>query len=223
MKWILLPVLAFLLPAMYVGAELHAQAEAGPTGRLDREKWEALTRDLDYPVSGAPQEEEEVYDPGATRNWTTFFKVVAVVSAIAILAFIVHQLMSGESLFGPKNRKFSNGLKINLEHIEANLPEADIPDFIRDALQAGDYKMAVRLHYLGLIQLLAHKEWVAWKRDKTNGDYLNEMRNRPVFDGFQEATLVFERIWYGDRRLGQKGYQQIAGSFSALEQVIKTS
>ena len=220
-RWLLFGV--FLLSLSLAGPLLHAQTQPGRAGRLDVEKWKTLTGELDYPIPELPAEEQPLQgDAETTVEWPQFLKVLVLLVAIAIIALILQRLLSGESLFGPKNKKIGQGLKIDLEHIEANLPDADIPDFIREALQAGDYKMAVRLHYLGLIQLLARKEWIDWKRDKTNGDYLLETSSRPVFEDFRKATLVFERIWYGDRRLGARAYQEIAGDFAALERTITT-
>ncbi|MBK6901252.1 MAG: DUF4129 domain-containing protein [Saprospirales bacterium] len=221
----LLCLLFLLFPVFPTGeGALHAQTEPGPVGRLDREKWKLLTEDLNYPVPAAFVEEEVLEeDPEETNRWLLFFKILAVLFVVGVMAFVIRQLMSGEGFFRPRNRKFDKGLQIKLEQIEANLPDANIPDFVQEALQAGDYKMAVRLHYLGLIQLLAQKQWIDWKREKTNGDYLREVRTRPVYEGFREATLVFERIWYGDRRLGANAYRKIAAQFADLQQIIKTS
>jgi hypothetical protein len=197
--------------------DMPAQSEV----RLNREKWEAISKKLDYPIPTAEAEDIQEADPATGQAWATFFKVLAILGAIAIIVFILHQLLSGDSLFAPKNRKFESGLQINLENIEANLPEADLPDFIRQAAQAGDFRMAVRLHYLRLLQLLLEQKWIEWKKDKTNGDYLLEMQNRPAFGAFRQITGVFERIWYGDRRLSPGAYQMVADRFNALERDIK--
>lgn len=205
-------LLLLLLPA--------ASPQAQEEGRLSREKWERLSTKLDYPTPAAEIEEIQTSDPRKEKAWSTFFKVLAILGAIAIIAFILFQLLSGDSLFAPRNRKFDKGLSINLENIEANLPEADLPDFIRQALLAGDYRMAARLHYLRLIQLLSEREWIRWRKEKTNGDYLRELASRPFFDDFRQATDIFERIWYGDRRLNARSYGEVAALFSALERNI---
>jgi len=223
MYWKFLFALVLLFSVPVAGADLHARTEPGSTDRLDREKWETLTEKLDYPLPSPPVEEQPRERTREAKEWPMYLKVIAVLVAIGILAFILLQLLSGGALFGPKNKKFEKGPKVSLENIEANLPEADIPDFIREALLAGDYKMAVRLHYLGLIQLLARQEWIEWKPGKTNGDYLAETRPRSVFEDFFEATLAFERIWYGDRSLEAMAYRKIADDFAHLEQAIKTS
>lgn len=217
MNKLLLASLFLLLPAW----SLHAQTEPERTSRLDRGKWETLTERLDYPLPQGPAEQEVPNQASPSRGWVTFFKILAVVAAIGIIAFIIAQLQTGESLFGAKNRKIERGIQIGLENIETHLPDADIPDFIRNALISGDFKTAVRLHYLGAIQMLAKRGWIKWERDKTNGDYLGEMGSKPVFEGFREATSVFERVWYGNRNLEEGAYRQIASQFADLEREIQ--
>ncbi|MBK7409620.1 MAG: DUF4129 domain-containing protein [Saprospirales bacterium] len=210
-------------PLIWAGGDLSAQAEPDRGVKLDKEKWETLAKELDYQAPMVQKEEPEAPDPKKAMGWAIVLKVLAVLAVIGIIVLILFNLMGGASLFGPKNRKFGGKLEINLDNIEAHLPDADMPGFIRDALSAGDYKMAVRLHYLSLIQALARKEWIEWKRDKTNGDYLQEIQARPVFDNFRELTGVFERIWYGDYHLEEVAYRQVAGRFIAVEETLHKS
>lgn len=213
-----------LLLVLFAGSgTLHGQTEPSRSDRWNREKWEQLTEGLDYQAPEYIEQEEEVRSRGPSPGWITFFKILAVLGAIGIIAFIIAQLQTGEPLFGAKNRKLDEGLQIDLANIEENLPAADIPDFIRSALRAGDFKMAVRLHYLGLIQSLARRNWIRWERDKTNGDYLQEMGSRPLFEGFRDATIVFERIWYGNHGLAEGAYSRIAAQFEELEKQIQKS
>ncbi|MCB9282586.1 MAG: DUF4129 domain-containing protein [Lewinellaceae bacterium] len=206
----------FLLP----GGQAYAQAEPDRGVGLDKEKWEVLAGELDY---SAPVQQEEVKKAPSVkeaRGWSILLKVMAVLAAIGIIALILRYLLAGESVFSPKNRKFSGQLAINLEDVEAHLPDADMPEFIRRALQAGDYRMAVRLHYLSLIQGLTRRGWIEWKREKTNGDYLREIQERPVFGQFRELTGIFERVWYGDYPLEEGAYRQVAGHFADCERSI---
>jgi len=223
MKRLCLSLICLLLVLCAGSGALYGQTEPSRSDQWDREKWAELTGELKYPVPEYLEEGEDVEQAGPSQGWVTFFKILAVLGAIGIIAFIILQLQAGEPLFGAKNRKLGKGIQIDLERIEEDLPSADIPDFIRNALRAGDFKMAVRLHYLGLIQSLARRNWISWERDKTNGDYLREMDSRPVFEAFRDATLVFERIWYGNRHLEEGAYRRIALQFEALEQQIQKS
>ena len=185
-----------VFPVLILSVSLTtAGGQPEPVGerRLDREKWEELTKELDYPVPILPEEEEEIR-PASSRSWGTVLKVGAVIVSVALIAFLLSQLLSGTSLFAPANRKIQTSLEVSLEEIEERLLEADIPDHLREAIRAGDYKMAVRLHYLALIQSLAHRRLIRWEREKTNGDYLRELQSQPFFADFREMTLVFEQI-----------------------------
>lgn len=208
---------------MWADGSLSAQAEPDRGVKLDKEKWETLAKELDYQAPMVEKEEPEAPDMKKARGWATILKVLAVLAVIGIIVLILFNLLGGESFFGRKNRKFERGIQINLANIEANLPHADMPGFIQEALSAGDFKMAVRLHYLALIQTLARREWIEWKQDKTNGDYLQEIQTRPIVDNFRELTGIFERIWYGDYPLEEPVYRQVAGRFLAVEETLNKS
>jgi len=215
-----------LFLVQWTGNGLYAQAEPDRGLLLDEEKWELWAGEMDFTP---PTQEFEKKDEAARsskiereRRWASVLKVLAILAAVGIIVLILRYLLAGEALFSPKNKKIEKEVQINLENIESNLPEADLPVFIDKALEGGDFKMAVRLHYLALIQALAQKEWIEWQPEKTNGDYMQEMQDRPVFDQFGTLTRVFERIWYGDYPLEKEAYAQVAEQFALINNQISS-
>ncbi|MEO0779887.1 MAG: DUF4129 domain-containing protein, partial [Bacteroidota bacterium] len=85
----------------------------------------------------------------------------------------------------------------------------------------GDYRLAARLYYLAIIKELSLHEAIQWKRDKTNRDYLRELVGHPLRDEFRALTLVFERIWYGDRALEEADFPLLQARFEQLLQATK--
>jgi hypothetical protein len=74
----------------------------------------------------------------------------------------------------------------------------------------GDWRLAVRSTYLGLLAGLAQREWLTIRRDRTNRDYLNEFtrrwRRRPqaaegqrveIPEKLRGSLRQFDRVWYG--------------------------
>ena len=104
----------------------------------------------------------------------------------------------------------------DIEVIEENIYESDLEDFIQQATQQKNYNLAIRLFYLAIIKELSLAKLIKWKRDKTNKDYLNEMRGTELYSSFREQTQIFERIWYGESNLQQTDYANLAGAFQKL-------
>jgi len=74
----------------------------------------------------------------------------------------------------------------------------------------GDFRLALRSAYLGLLAGLAQREWLTIRRDRTNRDYLNEFtrrwRRRPqaaleqrieIPEKLRGSLRQFDRVWYG--------------------------
>jgi hypothetical protein len=59
----------------------------------------------------------------------------------------------------------------------------------------------VRILYLSTIQQLNSTGLILWKKDKTNKDFLREMRKHSNYKTFRDITLAYEIVWYGDRQI----------------------
>jgi hypothetical protein len=118
-------------------------------------------------------------------------------------------------LEAPRNKQIArDGVEITLDNLDDYLHETDLDRFLREALTQGNYPLAVRLYYLQIIKNLAEKNAIRWSREKTNRDYLREMRGHPAAEPFREATRIYERVWYGNQPLS-------AEEFAALEPKMK--
>jgi len=71
----------------------------------------------------------------------------------------------------------------------------------------------VRVYYLEVLKQLSLKDLIKWQRDKTNSEYLREMRQQTHFKDFRHVTRIFERVWYGDTKIEQDTFQQISPEF----------
>ena len=74
----------------------------------------------------------------------------------------------------------------------------------------GEFRLALRSVYLGLLSGLAQREWLTIRRDSTNREYLNEFtrrwRRRPqaalerrieIPERLRGSLRQFDRVWYG--------------------------
>ena len=67
------------------------------------------------------------------------------------------------------------------------------------------------LHERGLLQLAA---------DKTNYQYVNEIKNVSQRNEFASLTMNYEYVWYGEFAVDQLLYQRLEGSFSSFVKKI---
>jgi len=203
------------------------------------EKWETAIGEIDYtpPEIKKKQEEAAANNPNTTttrpnrrnrRNrsnqgnwdlnvgqgaWSGFFKLILLVLGIGLAAMLIFRMTGGtfEAKAPEKNvnpRDVST--TVDIKRVEQNLHKSDMEILIDKSLAEGNYMLSVRLHYLWAIKELSNKRLIKWKRDKTNRDYLREMRKTDLYQPFRDVTRIFERVWYGSQnQLNQSDYLSI--------------
>jgi hypothetical protein len=231
----LLQLSLFLISSLSLNAQLPEDVfleKDIPTQELDKQKWEEITSDMDY--SGEREElienekkkkdsfgEDIIRESRSSGGGSPFgaglFKGFAIVFLIAVAVMIILFLIK-DGL--PNNEKIEKTV-ITLENIEENIHETDLDRFIREAKEKGDYALAMRLYYLAVIKELSLKKLIKWKRDKTNGEYLRELRSSNFFTEFNEVTNIFERIWYGGGKIDATTFEGFEGKFRGLVDSVK--
>ncbi len=91
-----------------------------------------------------------------------------------------------------------------------DLPEdiesVNIDTLISDALQSGNYRLAIRWCFLKSLQKLNELEQITWQPSKTNIDYQYELKNKSLSESFSKLSYVFEYVWYGEMTTNENTY-----------------
>lgn len=191
------------------------------TRKIEQNQWDEASGGLDYSkdVPKPPKEKQPRETPGynpsfdwtsATQGLGSFLQALAILIAVAAIAYGIWRMLEA-----PRNKQIArDGAVITLDNLDDYLHETDLDRFLREALAQGNYPLALRLYYLQIIKNLSEKNAIRWSREKTNRDYLREMRGHPLSEAFREATRIYERVWYGNRPLS-------AEEFATLEPKMK--
>lgn len=152
-----------------------------------------------------------------TNFWSGFAKVFSIIALMVLIGIVIYQMVQS-----PSNTavRAADGTPITFDNLDAYIQETDLEKFLREALALGNYNQAVRIYYLQVIKDLSQKEAISWSREKTNRDYLREMRNHALSADFRSATLTYEEVWYGNLALDRSIYESIEGRMKYLLQRI---
>jgi hypothetical protein len=114
---------------------------------------------------------------------------------------------------------------LDYETLSENIHELDFPTQLREAEEAGNLRLAVRLGYLALLKQLSDANLITWQPDKTNQTYLREVASqRPALRSpFAELTRQFEYVWYGELPLTPAQYAEARAAQVALGLLINGS
>jgi len=107
-----------------------------------------------------------------------------------------------------------------LLELEDNLVETDLEKFLRHALETKNYKLAVRIHYLMVLQNLHEAELIIWRKEKTNNDYVREMSRHVGFGQIRDLTFAFEVVWYADTEINESTYHRVSPAFLHYQNLI---
>ena len=227
-SWFNVPVpasqaLAFGLPSQWATPLLLV---ANDMRKIDRNKWEEAKEGLDYNERPPEEAEEEELDLSPSNslffNAGSGMQVVFYVVVIALLALVLYFLFKGNYI---KNAKLDKNKQLfsieDIENIEENIHTANLHSLLKEAIRQREFKLAIRIYYLIIIRELSEQELIRWKREKTNFEYIREMANNPHHDQFREVTILFERIWYGDKLVNEPIYDNAKPYFSSFLATIQ--
>ncbi len=141
--------------------------------------------------------------------------VYGVLPLIVIIALL--RVMGAD--VGALLRRRSRRLAVQMETDE-DVHHIDYDARIAAAVDAGDLREAIRLHYLRTLRDLSAAGLIEWSRRKTNHDYLLELAGTAIESPFARATLVYEFVWYGDFAIDAAGYERIRATFERLIEQI---
>jgi len=68
---------------------------------------------------------------------------------------------------------------------------------IATAIEKKNYKLAVRLYYLFALKNLTDSNLIEWKPGKSNAEYIQEIKLKPVRTAFVSLSKLFDYSWYG--------------------------
>ena len=136
-----------------------------------------------------------------------------------LIAAALFFAVTGILRIGPRavfaRRARRDALDLRLDEV-TDLAAVDFDARLDDALDAADYRLAVRLLFLRTLQRLADADRIAWTRDKLNQDYVAEVPGalRPAF---RRLTRAFEHAWYGDAALDADAFARLRRAFAAFD------
>lgn len=171
--------------------------------------------DFDYVKNGIPQPKVEMPEQQSfdmNRVWLYI--------AIAVFVIILTWYIIENDLFLFRKKGAYNPAAAEAD-IEADPLSVSFPEAIKEAVQSKNYRLAVRLHYLQLLKTLSEKGIISYQPDKTNFDYLLQVRPTAHYHDFFNATRNYEYSWYGLFPIDEAQYRQIESTFSHFLQKIK--
>ncbi|MFB9079561.1 DUF4129 domain-containing protein [Flavobacterium procerum] len=139
------------------------------------------------------------------------FRVLAVIVIIVLIYFIVKAIINkdGQWIFG----KNSNKKTIYYSDEEKNIHLLNFQKLIKESLEAGEKRAAVRYYYLWLLKVMAQNRFIEWDIEKTNSDYLYELKLPAHKEDFMYLSYLYNYIWYGEFEIDEATFNKTENRF----------
>ena len=149
-------------------------------------------------------------DLSGSDFFSSIFGIIFWILAIGLFIYLVYRLFLSNSSFLSRSRK-------NIASDIAVIEEENTSDpnsLLRNAIRSGNYRLAVRYLYLQSLQRLSEKKFIEINTNKTNYEYVMEVRRHKFANEFASLTLQYEYVWYGEYPVDERLFEQIQGSFT---------
>ena len=138
-------------------------------------------------------------------------KVVAVIIVVIVIYLIAKALINkeGQWIFGKNSSKKT----IHYSDIEKNIHLLDFEKLIRESMESGEKRVAVRYYYLWLLKVMAQNNYIKWDIEKTNSDYLYEIQSPVHKEEFTYLSYLYNYIWYGEFEIDDATFKKAENRF----------
>lgn len=142
-------------------------------------------------------------------------RLFAIILVGFLLYFMIKFLINnnGLSFFGKKNKN----VEINEEELHENIHEINFPQSIAKFENEKDYRSAVRYQFLYILKKLSDKKLILWNPEKTNKDYVSELKSNELKKDFYNLSYIFDYVWYGEFGIDENSYHKFRNQFQGFK------
>lgn len=154
------------------------------------------------------EEEIDIPDSNISFGVGPMFSGLLYFLIAALVIFVLYIIFSSIKV----DKKIENDVIPKKEEID-DIEVIDAESGLELALKAENYREALRMLFIKLLQVLVQEKSINWKPEKTNRHYLREMSNHKKIHHFNNLVIAYERIWYGSEPIDELFFKYLRADF----------
>jgi len=193
----------------------------------DSTSWKAETNGFDfteYPPKKIEKKPEKVNDPVPFRfpDWNLgwlapFVKYGSLILLIGLLVWLISMVVKQYISEPELSKDDLLSWEVNPDKISYNKLEELLETYLRN----NNHRQALRILFLMVLKDLSSMELIVWKKNKTNYDYLKELKDTGVQLSYRKISIAFDAARYGNYTVTETSFSVIKGHFDAIQKSIK--
>lgn len=106
--------------------------------------------------------------------------------------------------------------RVNFNEEEEIIHKADISGLIDEAIANRDYRLAIRYYYLRLLKQLDSHGFIQYEFQKTNAEYLIEIKEEDLQSSVKKIIRLYNFIWYGNFPVSAEDFNRVQENFRSI-------
>lgn len=144
-----------------------------------------------------------------------FIKILLGVIVLFFLFVVITQTKLYKFFYSSKE------IELPAFHLSSNYNElVDYDKEITANINQHQFRLAIRLLYLKVIQKLSNNNYIQYSKNKTNVDYLRDLSNTNLKSEFKHVTLIYNHVWYGEIEIEKDQFLRFEQSFQSIYNLI---
>jgi hypothetical protein len=165
--------------------------------------------------------ERHLFSPLFKNHELTVWDIILYGIALTALILIVYYFIKSDKI-GLFSKK-AKGASLGFDLTEEDIHQVDFDKLVSEAITNGQYRIAIRFLYLKSLKELSLKGLIRWKADKTNHDYINEMRASASGKLFKDMTYLYDYAWYGHIDINENSFNRIKATFEQFNNMLHSA
>ena len=172
----------------------------------------------DYENENNPEIKEESSSDAFTfdGNLSWLFIVILIIAVVYLAYSLLNEGNTG--WFSTKrNTSLTDYQTFNVETANPN----DFIALIKSAENENNYRLAIRYYFLFILKTMSNKSIIKIEEDKTNTEYLREIKNKTFIRDFSKALYLYNYTWYGEFSVSKLQYKVAKSNFKSFLNKLK--
>jgi len=112
--------------------------------------------------------------------------------------------------------------QLNLDYsiLDEDINKINLDEMIEKSIKEQDYRLATRYLFLKTLKILTTNNFIEWKINKTNSDFVVEIKETKFYEDFKKLSLTFEHIWYGNFDLTNENFVLLKSKFETFNKSL---
>jgi hypothetical protein len=136
--------------------------------------------------------------------------------ALIVVVIIVKSVVAGNTDFWRFKKQKITKSPLVIEEIEDNIEKNDYESLLKLAITNKDYRKATRYYYLFLLKQMHEKELISYDKDKTNSEYVFDLKKIELRKHFSYLLYIYDYVWYGEFIVDETNFVTIKNEYESF-------